>query len=149
MNDCETLIELSRNHKHIPFLLIREREHNVSFIREYTIIYDYEDNTYYQTGNTKLKPNDKDIKRIFKELTIKAKTTTKYNPETKIYLKFPKQGIRQQEIHKGIGIVTEVCVECGKPTDITLETIYPDWLDLFHQPTQRELEFNNLTPLEL
>lgn len=90
------LIELSRNHKHIPFLLIREREHNVPFIREYTIIYDYEDNTYYQTGNTKLKPNDKDIKRIFKELTIKAKTTTKYNPETKTYLKFPNS----------IGIIT-------------------------------------------
>ena len=143
------LIELSRNHKHIPFLMIREREHNVPFIREYTIIYDYEDNIYYQTGNTKLKPNDKDIKRIFKELTIKAKTTTKYNPETKTYIKFPKPGIREQEMHQGIGIVTAVTVEEGEVHDVILETLYPDWPNICHQPTWEEYEFLDLTPLEL
>ena len=141
------LVKMAQEYKHIPFLWILEKKYCCPFVREYNIIYDYEDNIYYQTGNTKLKPKDKDIKRIFRKLTTKAKTTTKYNPETKIYLSFPKPGI-EQEIHQGIGIVTQVCVEEGEITGVIIETIYPDWQDMFNQPKKGEYEFIDLSLLE-
>lgn len=141
--------------KGVPFILIRKREPTsypqYPYETEYRIFYDYTDNKYYQSGNEELKKvfTDKQIREIFHELTPKADTDI-HLPESKIYLKFDKPneyGITEWEIHKGVGMLTGICVEDGEVTDVILLTYYPDWHDMFRQPQEKEYEFNNITPL--
>lgn len=146
------LDKIMQERKGVPFILIHKIEATqlYPYETEYRIFYDYTDNKYYQSGNEdELREvyNDK-IQETFKELTNKAKRG--YSPESKIYLKFSepnKYGITQYEIHKGVGMLTELSTEDGEVTNVKLLTYYPDWQDMFRRPREEEYEFNNITPL--
>ncbi|RAP49264.1 MAG: hypothetical protein BZ138_07990 [Methanosphaera sp. rholeuAM270] len=150
------LSNIMEERKGAPFILIRKREPTqypqYPYETEYRIFYDYTDNKYYQSGNEELKGlyTNKQIQDIFKELTNKANTEIKL-PESKIYLNFgePNEyGKTQYELHKGVGMLTELSVENGEVTSVKLLTYYPDWSDIFRQPQEGEYEFNNVTLID-
>lgn len=147
------LSNIMEEQKGVPFILIQKIEATplYPYETEYRIFYDYTDNKYYQSGNKELKETytDKQIREIFHELTPKANKKIKL-PESKIYLKFDKPnkyGITEWEMHIGVGVLTEICVENGTVTDVRLLTYYPDWQDMFRRPREAEYEFNHITPL--
>ncbi|RAP49720.1 MAG: hypothetical protein BZ138_07325 [Methanosphaera sp. rholeuAM270] len=148
------LSNIMQEQKGVPFILIRKREPTqylqYPYETEYRMFYDYTDNKYYHSGNEELKETytNKRIQETFKELTNKAKRG--YSPESRIYLKFDKPnqyGVTEWETHKGVGMLTEICVENGTVTDVRLLTYYSDWPDMFRQPREAEYEFNHITPL--